>query len=77
MAVGERVEEARIVGRLLERYPRIPGGLVEVALGVGDEPGILVVALRLLRERLNLGVDLLERPLDLRGGVGTLGGRVV
>ena len=40
--VGQRVEVGRLVGLQFQRLPRTPQGLVEIALRVADQPGVLV-----------------------------------
>ena len=70
-AVRERVEITRGVERVLERPLRIADSLADVALRVGDEPGVFVVAVGVVGQRLDLLVDLLERTGDPRLGLGT------
>ena len=77
LAVGKRVEVARTVETLHERQLGITSGLREVALGVGHEPGILVVAVGVVWDSLDLILDLFQSPPDPRHRVGLLDGRIV
>ena len=77
LAVGKRVEVARTVETLHQRQLGIAGGLLKIALGVGHEPGILVVAVGLVGDSLDLILDLLQSPPDPRHRVGLLDGCIV
>ena len=76
-AMGEGVEIARVVERLHQRLLGVTRRLVGIPLGVGDEPGIFVVAIGVLGNALNLVFDLPQRLVDAADGVGSLVGGVV
>ena len=76
-AVGEGVEVAGAVKRLGQRLLGVAGGLVEIPLSVGDQPGIFVVAVGILRGGLDLVIDLPQGLVDPADRIGPLVGRVV
>ena len=76
-AVGERVEVTRAVEGEFQRPLRIPQRLADIPLGVGHEPGVFVVAIGVVGDRLDLLVDLFQRPCHPRCRIDSVRGIVV